>query len=103
MEDLGDRVTERREHGDAGVLDFRLLDPVHQIGELLLRERLAEGVGEALLGGPAVRAGHILERRDVRLGGRLRVAEAEAGGRSGEGEDESLRRTKLRPPARDVA
>merc|ERR1719213_46528 len=91
VEDLGDRVTERGQHSNAGVLDLGLLDPVHQIGELLLRERLAEGVGEALLGGPAVRARHVLERRDVRLGGRLRVAEAEAGGRSGEGEDESLR------------
>merc|ERR1719468_490956 len=35
VEDLGDRVTERRKHGDAGVLDLGLLDPVHQIGELL--------------------------------------------------------------------
>ena len=67
-----------------------LLDPLDEVRELLLGERLAEGVGEALLGGPAVRARHFLERRDVRLGGRLRVAEAEAGGRRGEGEDESL-------------
>merc|ERR1719454_2681809 len=90
VEDLGDRVTERGEHGDAGVLGLRLLDPLDEVRELLLGERLAEGVGEALLGGPAVRARHVLERRDIRL--RLRVAEAEAGGRRGsESEDESLR------------
>merc|ERR1719213_208240 len=92
VEDLGDRVTERGQHSNAGVLNLGLLDPVYQVGELLLRERLAEGVGEALLGGPAVGARHVLERRDVRLRRRLRVAEAEAGGRRGsESEDESLR------------
>merc|ERR1719326_1020110 len=90
VEDLGDRVTERGEHGDAGVLDLGLLDPLDEVRELLLGKRLPEGVGEALLGGPAVRARHLLERRDVRL--RLRVAEAEAGGQRGsESEDESLR------------
>ena len=31
VEDLGDRVTERGEHGDAGVLDLGLLDPVDEI------------------------------------------------------------------------
>merc|ERR1719451_109386 len=30
VEDLGDRVTERGQHGDAGVLNLSLLDPVHQ-------------------------------------------------------------------------
>merc|ERR1719326_503305 len=89
VEDLCDRVTERGEHGDAGVLDLGLLDPLDEVRELLLGERLAEGVGEALLRGPAVGARHVLERRDIRLRRRLRVAEAEAGGRRGEGEDES--------------
>ena len=68
-----------------------LLDPLDEVRELLLGERLAEGVGEALLGGPAVGARHVLERRDIRLRRRLRVAEAEAGGRRGESKDESLR------------
>merc|ERR1719436_1022378 len=35
MEDLGDRVTERGEHRDAGVLDLGLLDPLDEVRELL--------------------------------------------------------------------
>ena len=81
MEYFGYRVTERGQHSDAGVLNLGLLDPVHQVGELLLRERFAKGVSEALFGGPAVGAWHVLERRDVRL----RIVDAEADGRCGGG------------------
>lgn len=77
MEYFGNRVTECGQHSDPGVLDLGLLDPVHQVGELLLRERFAKGVSETLFGGPAVSAWHVLERRDVRLC----VVDPEADGR----------------------
>merc|ERR1719201_276085 len=83
VELLREREADGREHGDAGVLNLRLLDVLDEARELLLREGLAEGVGEAAGRRDAeVGARHGVERvRDRRGGGGLGLAEGE--GRAG--------------------